>query len=152
MFWITLFIKSAMCICRKFCWISRYICKRSICLLRRRATRSSLLTEITQDALSAEYTDNQNVKNLTSNNGAVVTLYAVWKGETGILANGNMLINGVEYAYTSFVKVMDTQVTIDGTDDNWSSYLDSSASAQDKGAFINGSISQYLLTNAQTTS
>ncbi len=114
----------------------------------------------TQDALSAEYTDNQNVKNLTSNNGAVVTLYAVWKGETGILANGNMLINGVEYAYTSFVKVMDTQVTIDGTDDNWSSYLDSSISDTSasgyfiKGAFIGGrtvklspySMAKYLVT------
>ncbi len=99
------------------------------------------------------YNDGQNVKNLTADNEAEITLYAVWSN-TGILANGNMLINGVEYANTSFVKVMDSQVTVTGSDDNWTGYLDSSASAKFKGVFIKNrnvkispySMSKYLVT------
>ena len=124
------------------------------------------LNEFTKDnygfkgwALSADgevvYNYGQTVKNLTVDNGAEIILYAIWI-DTGILANGNMIISGEEYDKTSFVKVRGTEITITGTDDNWSGYLDSSApgSYSYKGVFINGrtvKISPYYMAKYQVT-
>ncbi|MBQ3922295.1 MAG: InlB B-repeat-containing protein, partial [Spirochaetales bacterium] len=101
------------------------------------------------------YNDGQNVKDLTADNGAEVKLYAKWRYKNyHDEVSGNIVMNNVEYPNTSFVQVIDSAVTVDGTDDNWSSYLDGSAENYYKGAFINGrnvklspySMGQYLVT------
>ncbi len=99
------------------------------------------------------YTDGQEVKNLTDVSGDEITLYAIWSN-TFVLANGNMQINGVEYSNTSLAQVMDSAITVTGSDDNWSSYLDSSAPAYYKGAFIAGrnvKLSPYSMGKYQVT-
>ncbi|MBQ3922388.1 MAG: SUMF1/EgtB/PvdO family nonheme iron enzyme, partial [Spirochaetales bacterium] len=58
-----------------------------------------------------EYANKQEVKNLTAVNEADITLYAVWSN-TGILANGNMLIAGVEYSKTSMKQVLSESTAI----------------------------------------
>ncbi|MBP5449336.1 MAG: SUMF1/EgtB/PvdO family nonheme iron enzyme, partial [Spirochaetales bacterium] len=51
-------------------------------------------------------------------------LYAIWQYDNHIdEESGNMVIEEQTLLKTSFVKVMENDVIIDGTDDNWSSYL-----------------------------
>ncbi len=93
---------------------------------------------------------------LSTTDGDIIVVTAQWYvwSKNCLSSKGNLVLNYVEYPNTSFVQVIDSAVTVDGSDDNWSSYLDSSASAACKGAFINGrtvklspySMGQYLVT------
>ncbi len=65
-----------------------------------------------------------------------------------------IVINGKIYGYTSFAQVMDSPTEITGSNDNWISYCDSSASASYKGAFIVGrdvKLSPYRICKYEVT-
>jgi formylglycine-generating enzyme required for sulfatase activity len=99
------------------------------------------------------YTVGQRVKNLTTIDGAIITLYAIWK-KNEVSADGNFVINGEEYSYTSFTKVMSSAVTVTGSDANWSGYLENSATDQYKGVFVSGrtvKLSPYSIGTYQVT-
>ena len=112
----------------------------------------------TSTASSASYTDGAYVSFSVDK-----TLYAVWtvslpsdttSDRTTLTVTGNIQIGNVEYDKTSFVKVMYTAVTVIGSDDNWSNYLDSSAPDYYKGAFIAGrtvKLSPYYMAQYQVT-
>ncbi len=110
-----------------------------------------------QNASSAEYKDKQNVKNLKDSSGDEITLYAIWSN-TGVLPNGNMLIDGIEYKNTSFTNVIQfgDVAEIQGNDAIWNDLiLEPSADAY-KGVFRTGrnvklspySIGQYEVTQS----
>ncbi|MBR6201068.1 MAG: SUMF1/EgtB/PvdO family nonheme iron enzyme [Spirochaetales bacterium] len=100
------------------------------------------------------YIDGQSVMNLVTENGCI-TLFAIWKANNNYIdVNGDFVINGVKNSLTSFVQVTDKTVTVIGSDDNWSSYLESSALDDDKGVFISGrtvKISPYSMSKYQVT-
>ncbi|MBP5706535.1 MAG: SUMF1/EgtB/PvdO family nonheme iron enzyme, partial [Spirochaetales bacterium] len=68
--------------------------------------------------------------------GDVIVVTAQWERLNYIAANGNMVVNQKEIANTSFVKVINREVTVTGCDDNWSGYLADGAADYYKGAFI----------------
>jgi formylglycine-generating enzyme required for sulfatase activity len=108
---------------------------------------------INQSATTATYQDKEIVSNLTATDGGIVDLYAVWF-KNYVADNGNFVIAGVECEKTSFTKVMNSDVTITGSNDNWSGYLDSSAPVFYKGTFIAGrnvKLSPYNIAKYQVT-
>ncbi|MBR6198927.1 MAG: SUMF1/EgtB/PvdO family nonheme iron enzyme, partial [Spirochaetales bacterium] len=82
------------------------------------------------------------------------TTTTIGGGQVSLTVTGNIKIGNVEYDKTSFVKVMDTAVIVTGSDDNWSSYLDSRAFNFYKGVFISDrtvKISPYYMAQYQVT-
>ncbi len=102
-----------------------------------------------KDAKTILYADKYSVKNLTLAANGSVTLYAIW--------GQNLEINGESIAKTTFVKVMDDPVIIDGTDDNWSSYLNSESGNKtyNRGVFIDKrpkvKLSPYYISKYEVT-
>ena len=62
------------------------------------------------DGTGTNYLSEASVTNLASEKG-LITLYAVWSN-TGVLANGNMLIEGIEYKKTAMKQVLFESTTI----------------------------------------
>ena len=94
------------------------------------------------------------ISTTTTTTTTSTTTTTIGGGQTTIVVTGNIRIGNVEYDKTSFVKVMYTAVTVIGSDDNWSGYLDSSATDIYKGAFINGrtvKLSPYYMAQYQVT-
>lgn len=67
-----------------------------------------------------------------------VNVWAKWSEKWDTDATGDFVYGDIVFLKTSLVTVTDKEVTIDGTDDNWSSYLESGAPNDYKGAFIGG--------------
>ncbi len=92
------------------------------------------------------FADKCNVKNLTTEE-ATINLYAIW--------GQNMTFDYTTFDNTAFVKVMDNQVTIIGSDDNWNTYMEPETSSNYyKGAFINGrkvKLSPYRIAQHEVT-
>ena len=94
------------------------------------------------------YTNKQSVSSLTTIDGSEIILYAIWEYDHSII------INETTYLYTGFVKVMDSPVTIIGSDDNWRSFVAEDADSIVKGVFPAGrtvTLSPYYIGKYEVT-
>ena len=97
-----------------------------------------------QYGIGKSFSDGAAVINLADANSNTITLYAIWKDDKNYVStdgSNDIVINNVKYPNTSITQVIDTAVTVTGSDENWSSYIDSSDSSTDddcKGVFIAG--------------
>jgi uncharacterized repeat protein (TIGR02543 family) len=107
---------------------------------------------------SVAYTDKQSVSNLTSTNGATVTLYAVWKANPTYTVSYNA--NGGSEAPSSQTKTHDIALTLSSTKptrtgytfQGWSKYSDAtSATYQSSGSYTaNSTVTLYAVWKANT--